>query len=531
MLDNLQKVFLELQTAFSEISIGRKVAIAMVGVITMGAILGVAYFSGKPDYQVLFSGLEAKDASAITDALTGDNVPYRLEQNGATILVPAQHVHNQRLKLATAGLPTGGSVGYEIFDDSVFGMTDFVQKLNFQRALQGELERTINQFTEIKSSRVHIAKPERRLFSKDQNKASASVALRMASRRQLSKEQVMGIVHLISSSVEGLRPEGVTVVDVSGRVLYGGEESDEMARLSSTQMEHKTNLEKKMEQRITSMLESIVGFGKVVARVSAELNFRRVEKTEKTFDPNSQVARSEQRNEQKSTGETGPSGVVGVQSNVPGAEGARDSSGKPASNSSNQETINYEINEVISHVVEPIGAVRKLSIAVVVDGKYAVKDGDTTGVKEFSPRSATELNQLKSLVTTAAGVDLKRGDQIVIESAAFDTSQMDMDIEASKATEQSQLYTEIAKYAGIAGLVIALFIFLIRPLIGWITASSKDMEVLRSFPQTVEEMESQLGKQHEEDSAMDSKTRLKLLIGEDPALIADIMRDWLRARR
>ncbi|MBI5815796.1 MAG: flagellar M-ring protein FliF [Nitrospinae bacterium] len=534
MRELLTKVWTQMLEVNKSLSGTKKAAIAFVALVALGGIMGVAYYSGKPDYQVLFSSLSQEDAGAITQKLSADRIPYQLMADGSAILVPAERVHELRLSLATQGLPAGGGVGFEIFDKSTFGMTDFVQKLNFKRAMQGELSRTIGQMKEVRSSRVHIAIPEKKLFGKEDTGPTASVVLQLARRGALNKDQVMGIVHLVASSVEGMKPENVTVVDTEGRLLSGGEPSDEAARLSSTQNEYRNNMERDIEKNITSMIENVVGSGKVVTRVTADMDFTKIERTEKKFDPNSQVARSEQRSESKATGAQSPGGVPGIQSNIPGGEVATMTAAAPAQNSQSQETVNYEINEVVSHIQEQVGGVKKLSIAVIVDGKYAAKEGAPAGAeKEFQPRTAEELNQLSELIKTAAGVNVGRGDQVTVQSAPFDTSKFDTDITDAKAETDRQFYMEVVKYVGIGALVLALFILILRPALGWITSTSRELEDLRAFPQTVQQMEARLGVKTggglEEE--VDYREKVKRLMQENPKAAAEMLREWLKSRR
>lgn len=527
MLDFLKKVWSQAQEAAKALPPSKRAAIGAVALIVMMGILGVAYLSGKPDYHPLFTQLAPGDTSAIIQVLTEEGVDYKLSQDGATVLVPADKVHQMRLKLATAGLPTGGVVGFEIFDEGAFGMTEFVQKLNFRRALEGELARTISQFREIQSCRVHIAKPERKLFTRDEKEgATASVVLKVAYGRRLGKEQVRGIAHLVAAGVDGLEPEKVTIVDVNGNVLSGGEPYDEVALLSATQLEYRSAVEREMERRITTMLESMIGSGKVVTRVSAEIDFRRVERTEKKFDPDSQVARSEQRSESKSTGAGSPYGVPGVASNLPGGQGAAATAGSPATSSETQETINYEINEVVSHMVEPVGAVKKLSIAVMVDGEYKTEDGESV----YTPRSEEDIQRLTSIVKTAAGFDAERGDVVTVMSAPFEKAPYAEAAGEAEAAARWELYGMIARYAGMAVMAAALFFLVIRPLISWITASSAEVEALRRFPATIEQMEARLGMARGEEE-VDYRARINQLIQENPKGVAEMIREWLRSRR
>ncbi|VAX20718.1 Flagellar M-ring protein FliF [hydrothermal vent metagenome] len=528
MFNFLTQTWSQIVELNNSLSVSRRVAITGVAMVSILGILAVAYFSSKPDYQILFAGLEPTDSQSITQGLTEDNVPFKVSHNGTAVMVPADKVHKMRLKFATAGLPTGGTVGFEIFSKSTFGMTEFVQKINFKRALQGELARTVSQFKVIKSARVHIATPERKLFSSEQDKTTASVVIKMATRGKLKKEQVQGIVHLVASSVENLSPENVTVIDTNGNVLSGGEASDETARLSSTQFEYRKTVEKALESNVTTMLEKIVGQGKVVSRANADIDFTRAERTEKKFDPNSQVARSEQRSESKSQGAQSPFGVPGTQSNLPGGEQAGVRPGKPATSNDTQETINYEINEIVSRVVTPVGVIKKLSMAVIVDGKY---ETDEEGKKKYIPRSAEELKQLSDLTLAAAGINIDRGDKITVESVPFDTSLFDEMISDKKDSLDGQFYFEIIKYVGMGLLAILMFLFVIRPVIGWITSTSSDIEALRSFPQTVSQMEEQISGGASPTEHVDYRTRVTKLFQDDPKGAAEMIRAWLRARR
>jgi flagellar M-ring protein FliF len=532
MFEMLKKVWAESAEAMKALPMSKRVAIAFVAIVALGGIMGVAYMSKRADNQVLFAGLSPEDAGAITQKLTEQKIPYELAQDGRAVLVPAEKVHELRLSMATSGLPSGGGVGFEIFDKSTFGMTDFVQKLNFKRALQGELSRTISTFKEVKSCRVHIAVPEKKLFGKEKDEPTASVAIQFSSRARLNKEQVMGIVHLVASSVEGLKPENITVVDVEGRLLSGGESSDESTRLSSTQMEHRSNVEKDIEKRITSMIENVVGYGKAVTRVTAEIDFTKIERTEKKYDPNSQVARSEQRSENKSVGAShSPSGAVGASSNLPGGEEAQStSSASPAQTTSTQETLNYEINEVVSHMVEQVGALKKLSIAVIVDGKYIPKKDGAPNEKEYQARTEDEIKQIADLVRTAAGVNQQRGDVVTVQSAPFDTSRYSGEIEDAKAESDRQFYMEVVKYAGMAALVFALFLFIIRPTLGWITATTGEMAELRAFPQTVQQLEASMGMKPGEEE-VDYKTKIRQIVQNDPKAAAEMLREWLKSKR
>ena len=294
---------------FSQFSISQRMIILIALAGSIAGLVAVGLWTQQPDMQVLFSNLAPDDAGAIVDKLKDSKVPYETSGGGTTILVPSAQVHDLRLELAGQGLPHGGGVGFEIFDRSTLGMSEFVQKLNYRRALQGELARMIAQMPEVERARVHLAMPERRLFATEQDRARASVVLSLRGGQMLAKAQVQGIVHLVSSSVEGLQARDVTVVDGHGQLLSNAS-NDETAGLTGSQLEYQRTVEKDIETRIQSMLERIVGTNKAVVRVSSQLDFRKVETTEERFDPNGQVVRSEQRGQEKATGGNEQSGGV-----------------------------------------------------------------------------------------------------------------------------------------------------------------------------------------------------------------------------
>jgi len=342
--------------------------------------------------------------------------------------------------------------------------------------LQGELARTITQMPEVERARVHLAIPERRLFATEQDRARASVVVSLRASQTLSKAQIQGVVHLVSSSVEGLQARDVTVVDGHGNLL-SNTSSDESAGLSGTQMEYQRTLEKDIETRIQTMLERIVGVNKAVVRVSSVLDFRKIETTEERYDPNGQVVRSEQRGQEKSSGVNGTSGgVPGVESNVPGgteAEGGQTSSNN---NQTKNETVNYEISRTVSRIVEPTGTIKKLSVAVLVDGTYEgggkAGEGGADQPKKYVPRSEEEMKRIEEIVKKAMGYSTERQDQVEVVSIQFGLGAEEPAGGVEATPDASKAWMPYVRYAVGGVLFFLIFFMVVRPLMVMLVQSA-----------------------------------------------------------
>jgi flagellar M-ring protein FliF len=489
----------------------------------------------KPSYMLLYSGLTSQDAASVVDELKKEKIDYQVGSDGGTILVPADKVYEVRMTLAGKGLPQSG-VGFEIFDKINMGTTDFVQKMNYLRALQGELARTISDINGVERSRVHITIPKDSVFIEDQKEATASVFLKLRPGVKLHTRQVHGIAYLISGSVEGLSPDNVTIMDTVGKLLNSPKGDKQGAALSGTQMEVQQNMERNLEGSIQGMLEKVIGQGKVIAQVSAKLDFKQVQKTEEIYDPNVTAVRSEQTSKEKSSGRNGtassatPSGVPGVASNLPGSGTEGDSTSSSNNLQRQNETINYEINKVTRHVVEPVGSVERLSVAVLLDGTYSKKEGQDT--PQYLPRSEEEMAKFATLIKGVIGFDASRGDQVIVENVPFKT-----DLEESwfGSEEEGGLVSPMVMVV-LRYLTTALFgglflLFFVRPLIKWITAEP----VAQAYPATVAEVESALqGRripQVTEGGQTEMKEDIQKLLKDDPALATTLVREWINEMR
>jgi flagellar M-ring protein FliF len=469
-------------TKFTSLPIGKRLGILVALAAGVAALVSVTLWTQQPDMQVLFANLAPEDAGAIIEKLKEGKVPYEVGAGGTSILVPSAQVHDLRLQMAGQGLPHGGGVGFEIFDRSTLGMSEFVQKLNYRRALQGELARTIAQMPDVARARVHLAVPERRLFSADHDRPRASVVLSLHGSNALSRGQIQGIVHLVASSVEGLQPRDVTVVDGNGRLLSDGSGGgDGPTRLTGSQLDYQRTLEKDIETRIQTMLERIVGNNKAVVRVSSVLDLRQVEMTEERYDPNGQVARSEQRTQEKANGTNGVAGgVPGVASNVPPGDAHEPAQTSSTNTANKNEVINYEISRTVAKIIEPTGTIKQLSVAVLVDGNYEpVKEGGATAqaetARKYVPRSEAEMKQIEEIVKKAMGYSAERQDQVEVVNVQFGfeaDASGGTGTSAEEAPSPLKTYAPYIRYGVGAVLFLLILLFVVRPLVSALTTPS-----------------------------------------------------------
>ncbi len=422
-LQNLSAQFMTLTPA-------RQATLIMTAVGSLAFFVWVSNGVTSPDFRLLFRGLEDAEMAQVVESLTSERIEYELDEGGSAVLVPASQIHEARMRLAAKGLPSGSSPGFEIFDQGSFGVTDFVQKVNYNRALQGELARTIEQVEGVDKARVALAIPKRKtLLRKDQREATASVVTRLRAGWELDATQVRGIVHLVASSVEGLDVSKVTLVDHRGRLLAPSPDIGMEGAGSGASMAAGKRIEKGLEKQIESILERTVGLGRVVAKVSAELDWTQTEKTEEVFDPDSQIARSTQRDTESSNDGIAEGGVAGIVANTPDVDATGVGPTGSSSNSSrSSETINFEISKVVSRHILPSGQIQRLSVAVLVDGKPAAaptgEDGAGGEVGEaeqasFAPWSKEELEEFEQLAMRAVGFSAERGDEISVINAPF----------------------------------------------------------------------------------------------------------------
>ncbi len=520
---------------FKSLSASKLASLILLVVATVWGVVTLVQWSGQADFMPLYTQLSAEDAGAIVARLRDQKIPYQLSHDGSSVHIPKERLYEVRLDLAAEGLPAGSTIGFEVFDNTKLGMTEFVQNINYQRALQGELSRTINGLAEVDSSRVHIVMAPRTLFIEQEEPASASVSLKLHHGRWLDHDQIQGVVHLISSSVPRLSPENVTIVDQNGKLLAGNEDQQSAANISSDQLEFQNRKERMLEKRVMSMLETVVGKGKAIVRVACTLDFMQQEMRQEKYFPENQVVRSEQiSNESSSQDKNLPQGVPGMASNV-GKQGAVASATSNAANNfeKNDNTRNYEIGKMTSHQIMPVGMIKKLSVAAIVDGTYetVVTGKGKKEIKEikYVPRNAEEMAKLASLIKRAVNFDDTRGDQVEVSNIAFDTTDMAAEAEVTgmkKWMDQIGAYSGYIKYIAVGLFLLFTFLYVVRPLIKWLTDTSwEDVELLEHLPQTVAELE----KKYRQDDAHSSSVvnQAASVIQANQGDTTKVMQQWL----
>ncbi len=500
----------------------KRMIVAGVAVASLVAFAVLILIANRTDYRPLFANLTSEDAGEIVKKLKDQKVPYQIASDGKAILVPSDKVYDLRLSLASEGLPQGGGVGFEIFDRKNFGMTEFVQKLNYQRALQGELSRTIAQLNGVEQARVHLAIPEKSLFKDNEKPTTASVVLKMKSNQTLRDSEVQGVVHLVASSIEGMDPDNVTVLDSRGKILSKVGASDATSKMTSTMQETQRNYEKNLEDRLQSLLDKVVGTGRSVARVSATFDFKQVEKYEEKYDPDSTAVRSEQRSDEKGGTSTVATGVPGVQSNMGKAAPAGGTSG---GGSKSDETLNYEVSRSTARIIEPVGNMSKISVAILVDGKYVLPANAKEGAKaKYQPRSPDELQKIEALVKSSVGFDATRGDQVTVANIPF------QETDDGGAGDQDSWWNAPIVQTLMKNLLIALGFFallflVIRPLLKML----KPHTAATAFQPLPDEEALQLAEAHKQELALQSVNQLELIekVKQDPYQVAQILQNWL----
>jgi flagellar M-ring protein FliF len=561
----------QLSTFLRRYTLQQKLALAGSGAIVLVLLWALVHFMNRVDFQTLYADLDPQEAQSIVQRLEELNIPYQLEIDGRTVKVAADKLPEARIQLASQGMPESGRIGFEIFDRTNFGLTNFQEQVNYQRALEGELARSIMTLAEVEAARVHLVLAKESLFQTPDEQTKASVILKLKSGRTLSPAAAQGIVNMVASSVKGLSPEKVVLIDYRGKVLSRNESGD--TGLSSQQLDARQKLETELASKIIQILEPAVGQGKVRPQVSVVMNFQQVEETVEQYDPQGSVVRSQQTQEERqqrierertggipgprSTPSPNPANPAAI--TPPPPDGQTTPTTVPELLKQN-ETINYEVSKAVRHVVNPVGKVDRVSVAVIIDNLTKVTTGqDGQPQTSQEPRSADEMKKYKDLVSAAIGFNPERGDQLTIENVSFE-GETGLVEPPTFLERQGPIIITGLRYLIIPVVFILLYLLFLRPvqkfvLTNW--SSSGTPAPTRALPRlpgpiqtpmTVKQLEAQLngtsaqepaGSASEEYAPVGAapskidmiRKRVVEHAQSDPETVARLVRVWLSDER
>ncbi len=544
---NLRQFIEELAGAFKSFSLIQKIAIMGGAAAILLAIIILVLWANKPVYKTLYGNLDETSRDQIERYLQDKNIPYRLQDNGKTITVPAEEVYDTRIDLAKEGIPKIGGAGFELFDRTSFGMTEFMQNVNYQRALEGELARTIASLDEVKSARVHLSIPKDRLFVTKDTESKAAVVIDLAENADIPRDQVKSIAFLVAGSVKGLSPENVQIVDTAGRLLSEFL-TDENAPLllTQTQLEYQNKIERELEKKLYTLLSSALGPGNAIAKVSVELNFDKKTVKSEHFDPDP-VLRSRQSLEINSISTAlSPQGIPGVEPNL--AEPDLFEQNARSEYNKTEDTQNYEVGRTVTEEKKAIGNVKRLTVAVVVNDKQVLVEDNGKRKISLVPRSNEELKRIENIVAMTVGYNQARGDKIEVANIPFDTT-ADVGEFLIEDKVKVQMISTIIKYTVAFLLLILFYLLVIRPILKRIIVKEQEEQQIGEgidftlaeedgyeVPKTVEEIEKEIEQELDERADIDIEAtevnimlkRLKEAIDQDPSLISTLITAWLK---
>lgn len=540
-----QQLLARLRTLTSSFTGGQLAMLATSFVLVVGVVAGSALYLNAPTYTLLFSDMDPETAGQIVTRLKNLKVQYQLDEGGRAIRVPADRVDELRLELTAQGMPESGRVGFEIFDRTAFGATQFLEQVNYRRALEGEIARTIATIGEVANARVHIAMGKETLFG-EPRPAKASVILKLRHSRSLPESTISGISNLVAASVEGLRPEAVVILDTSGRPLARPRDTNDV--MAAQHVERQQRIEQEMAARVVALLEPVVGPDRVRVNIAVKLNPESREETEERWDPNS-VVRTRQTTADQQVG-AAAGGVAGARGNEPASPTAPAPAGPPAgpSSSRNAETTTYEVSRLTRHTIQPPGEVARMSVAVILDDDHVAKtsgEGETT--IERTSRTPEELQKIQSLVAAAVGLEPDRGDQLTVENVAFDEPVVVEPPPAPFYERYSPQIWEGGRLVTVLAIAMLAFFMFIRPMFRRVglkpvtavavdTAAAEAVSVPTSTGlRTVAEMESAIDAEldaltakYAEDRRLPVLTRrVSSVTVNEPENVAKLLRSWI----
>jgi len=535
---DLKNVMGQLGNVWNGISLSHKFIMIMMTMGFIGGIIGVTQWARKPDFALLYGDLGPKESGEIVDLLKEENVSFQIRGNGSAIAVPSEKVHEMRLKLAGKGLPREES-GYELLDKVGFGTSDFVQRVNYRRAVQGELAKTIRHLDYVEWAQVHLALPEGSLFVEDEKSATASVILKLKSRSAgvLRPEQVASIVHLVSAGVEGLKPENVTITDTRGNLLSRKELPSSMIGASNDQLEMKKKIEDHFVMKAQDLLEKIVGAGKSVVRVSADLDFKHVDEKHIEFDPERRVPKVQTVTTRVSGGAPfSGGGVPGMQANLMSQSGIIQSVGS----SEEEETAQtqYELSKTERIIADHGASLKRMSVAVLVDGMYEDKEAEDGKIqKVYSPRNKDDITRIAALVKQALGFDESnnRNDTFEIQNVQFYEPSFEQEEASLKKEQQKEFMLKMAKNGSLAITVLVFLMFVMRSMkkLKKARATNEEHNFTKHHTSNMNVTTEEVDEEEEEkaDDAKQLRLRDQVVrnIRKDPGVTASSLKKWITA--
>ena len=482
---------------FRSLDMVRRIGLIAVAGILMACMAGIVIWASKTDYKVLYTDLAKDDSATIARMLEEGKIPYQVKDDGKSILVPEDMVEIWRLEIAKKGVNFTGTVGYEVFDKQAFGTTSFVQKINKQRALEGELVKTIMHIKGVTRARIHLSIPDSSPFVSERKPPSASVVLDVDRGVTMTPDEIKGIQSLISSSVDGMRSHNVVVIDSRGKKLSEND-GDNMSTETANRIALETKLNSQYEKKVEEILSRVIGEGKVIAKVAIKMDFTEKIETQTSYDSENTAVQSEVRNEQKMVGSRpSPQGIPGARSNLPGEA---PQPGIPETRNDVDKSLvtrNFNVPTTVTKSKKPTAEIQNMSVAVMVDGKkIAVLDKEGVPmlndegipVTKYQAWSEEELQNFQQIVSSSLGINQTRGDKLVIKNMEFAKEDLAEQEAIMRARENRELMKNITKYLMIGAIISLFFFMVVRPFIQWLTENT--VESIEDFlPKTIEELE------------------------------------------
>ncbi len=509
MSEYLKTLIIQLRAIWDKLNGTQKAILVSTTAVVLGGLIAVIAWSsssggpgGSDGYSSLFVNLEPEDAAKVTDAIKEMGVPYRLENSGRSVTVPKDQLYEVRMQMARVGLPQTGGQGYEIFDKLNLGMTDFVQNLNYRRALEGELSRTIESLNEVERARVHVTIPKPSLFTEKKEEATASVILKLRPGKDMEDRQVRGITHLVASSVEGLKARQVSVLDIHGNMLTKGFADNPLAEQTDHNMVLQNSVERDLEHKVLDIFQGLLGPNKARVKVSAELDFDQVRKTVESYDPNTKVIRSQQRDETGSKGDPAPGSSAQKEGSI----------------------TNYEFDKTVAQVVSSPGARKRITVSVAVDGTYRT---DKEGNRAYVPRQPEDLEKFSALVKNAVGFKPGSKDEVFVTNVQFDNQYLMEELEEMKKLEQRE-WMEVAKKYGVLVLIVLFGLWFFRGLVKNL-ASAMNPPMPKYAGLNLEPEEEKVPQSVQKQK--DILEKVEFMTRTEPINIANLIKTWLHEEK